>query len=349
MKRNELQFKYMQMLVLPLLIFSANGCKSQYGDFTIEDVGKEYLLNMEKLKPGLYYHIPNDEDVIGGNTSIRNVDRNHLEWKGSPDGNGYGYYQRNRDLGQVFKVSGDQIIEIDALVLRTSRGNNAIMEGAPGAELYIIFYEVGSAVGRELKINENGTSKGDMAIHGFDYQFNRADDFIEGDTYTFLYQFTGGIFPDIPPTDQYVYDGGKHQEYGEQEGHLHYFRCDFDDDSKVILEGGKTYAFMIGFVEPGDSRGIALAIDSEVHTKEAAEFVRDANGEVVWGIRREGNGTIPPTMIETTNPPLGTEVHSRLIEESMFPKNHFRSLVPTTNGYPDVDTYRTLQFYLELK
>jgi hypothetical protein len=33
----------------------------------------------------------------------------------------------------------------------------------------------------------------------------------------------------------------------------------------------------------------------------------------------------------------------------MFPENHWNTLPPTSNGFPDVDTYRTLQFYLELK
>ncbi len=44
---------------------------------------------------------------------------------------------------------------------------------------------------------------------------------------------------------------------------------------------------MIGFKEPGVDRGIALSITTEVHAKEAAQFVTDDNGLIRWGIRRE--------------------------------------------------------------
>jgi len=33
---------------------------------------------------------------------------------------------------------------------------------------------------------------------------------------------------------------------------------------------------------------------------------------------------------------------------SMFPENHCNTLKPTSDDYPDVDTYRTMEFYLEL-
>jgi hypothetical protein len=46
---------------------------------------------------------------------------------------------------------------------------------------------------------------------------------------------------------------------------------------ELVFEGGKRYAFMVGFDEPAGNRGIGLAITIEVHTREAAEFVSDAN------------------------------------------------------------------------
>ncbi len=331
--------------MIPFLI----SCEDPVGSFVVEDIGKSYELPKDLLLEGLYHHIAVDDDVIGGNTSIRNIDEGHLVWKGNPNGNGYGYFQRNRDLGQVLNIPKGMDVQLDALVLRTARGNNAIMQGAPGSQLVVVWYEVRAEKGREIHINENGTTKGDLATHGFDTQFNRADDYLEGANYVFLHRSIGGVFPDVQPTTQLVYDNGKGLPFGEQEGHLRYFRCDFMNSSELTLNGGKRYAFMIGFAEPGKDRGLALAIDSEVHTKETAAFVRDARGLARWGIRREGNGSIPPTMIGHSKPPSDKELHRTLVSESMFPKNHFETLAPTTDGYPDVDTYRTLQFYLELK
>lgn len=317
--------------------------------FEIQDLGKVYELNEAKLMRGLFHHIEDDKDVIGGNTSIRNIAKENLVWKGNPDSNGYGYFQRNRDLGQVFTVPTEHNVILDALVVRTSKGNNAIMEDAPKARLYINFYEVRTKSDEVIRINENGTTKGEDAAHGFDHQFNRADDFIEGDLYFFLHHFVGGIFPQIEPTTQFTYNTGNKQPFGEQEGHLRYFRCDFRNDSEILLEGGKTYAFLIGFSSPASNRGLALAIDTEVHTKEASEFLHDELGNIRWGIRREGNGTLPPTMIKQGQPPSDNEKYLKLVSESLFPSGHQKTMTPTSNGYPDVDTYRTLQFYLEAK
>ncbi|APQ15946.1 hypothetical protein [Maribacter hydrothermalis] len=334
-------------LLLAMLLVLA--CQAQKkGNFSIEALGKTYALDNEKLINGLFYHLEKDQ-VTGGNTSIRNVDENHLEWKGNPKENGFGYFQRNRDLGQVFQVPAENDVVIDALVLRTSRGNNALMKGAVGSRLRVVFFEVDIPANKLLKINENGTTKGERATHGFDHQFNRADDFIEGVEYTFLKQFIGGIFPEIPFTDQYVYDRGRGESFGEQPGHLVFFKCDFDEKDEITLKAGRKYAFIIGFESPGIDRGLALAINTEVHTKEAAQFVKDELGAVRWGIRREGNGALPPKMVSMNEPPKKGILLNQLLKESMFPKNHFSTLKPTTDGYPDVDTYRTLQFYLEVR
>lgn len=329
-------------LMISLISINANAQQS----LTIEDIGKTYLLQTGKLVKGLYFPIPT-EKVNHGNTSIRNTDEADLVWKGSPASNGFGYFQRNRDMGQVFNVPDSINVKIEALVLRTSKGNSALLEGTSGAELYVVFFEVKAKEGSTIKINENGTTKGDQATHGFDFQFNRCDDFIEGDKYIFLHRFSGGIFPDIKATTQTAYKTSDTLPYGEQEGHLRYIRFKFADTS-LYLEGGKRYAFIIGFTEPGKHRGIAWSISTKVHTKEAAKFVKDENGKVRWGIRREGDGTLPPTMIANPNPPTDSAAYKKLVAESMFPPNHFDTLSPTTNGYPDVDTYRTMEFYLEL-
>jgi len=334
-------------LIVTTIISSSFYFVVAQGQITIEDLGKTYELPKEKLVAGLYFHIPT-EKVNGGNTSIRNTDRENLVWKDSPNSNGYGYFQRNRDMGQVFNVPENVDVKVDALVLRTSKGNNALMNGAIGAELYVAFFEVRTKTGDSLRINENGTTKGDLATHGFDHELNRCDDFIEGVEYIFMQKVTAGVFPEVTPTTQYVYQRSENESHGEQEGHLRYFRFDFPEGQDISLEGGKRYAFMVGFEEAGKDRGIAWSISTEVHTKEAAEFVRDQNDKIRWGIRREGDGTLPPMMIENAEPPSDPEALEKLISESLFPENHYYTLAPTSDGYPDVDTYRTMEFYLEL-
>jgi len=86
-------------LIIIILYFNITYAQ---GNLTIEDLGKNYTLQAEKLLKGLYLHIPSDK-VNHGNTSIRNTDASHLVWKDSPSSNGYGYFQRNRDMGQVFE------------------------------------------------------------------------------------------------------------------------------------------------------------------------------------------------------------------------------------------------------
>jgi len=320
-----------------------------FAGLEIQELGKDYLFDEGKSRPGLFHHVE-AEDVIGGNTSVRNEGRESLAWKGKPDSNGYGYFQRNRDLGQVINVpaeGGD--VTLDAIVLRSSRGDNAVMAGTPGAEMYLQLFEVEISAGEILRINENGTSKDEPASHGFDHQFNRADDFIEGPDYRPIHRVAGGIFPQSPTTDRYVYDRGKREQFGEQLGHLRYFRFDLTEEDEITLKAGRRYAFMVGFEEPGRARGLALAISTAVHIKEAAEFVRDENGEMRWGVRREGNGGIVPRMIPSESPPSYSMDRERLEDESLFPSRHWNIIRPTSNGYPDVDTYRTLQFYIEVK
>jgi hypothetical protein len=329
-------------------MFLALSALKVHAGLVISDLGKTYLPDPNVTPAWLSQHIANKDDVIGGNTSVRNVDTSGLKWKGSSKDNGFGYFQRNRDLGQVFNVPAGEKIKIDAIVLRTARGNDAVMKGAPGSRMYVQFFEVGTIPGETIRINENGTTVGQQATHGFDLGLNRCDDFIEGASYRLLARATGGIFPAVAPTTQYVYNTGS-GPYGEQEGHLRFFRFDMTGSDELVLDGGKRYAFIAGFEQPGPDRGIGLAITTEVHTKAAAVFVVDAKGVNRWGIRREGDGTLPPTMAGTATPSTDQTLLAKLIAESMFAPDHWNSLMPTSDGYPDVDTYRTLQFYIETK
>ena len=315
----------------------------------IEDIGKQYSLDPQKTPPGLCHHLADRNQASGGNTSVRNEEAAHLKWKGTPDANGYGYFQRNRDLGQVFNLPAGPTVKLDAIVLRTGRGKNAVMAGTPGAQMYVQFYQVRVADGSVFRINENGTGKGQQATHGFDRQFNRADDFVEGAVYVPLRRVTGGVFPPVKPTTQSAYATGSGQPHGEQAGHLHFLRFKLTGEDQLLLQGGKRYAFMVGFEEPGAARGLGLAVDSAVHLKEPARFVHDLNGQIRWGIRREGNGRLPPTMIDGPEPPTDPRLRRQLIAEAVFAPNHWDTLSPTSDGYPDVQTYMTLQFYLEVQ
>ncbi len=333
--------------LLSLSLSSAHAADRSIADLSIVDLGKDFQFNPTRTRPGLYHHLETSE-VTGGNTSLRNESAETLAWKGQPDSNGFGYFQRNRDLGQVFNVPAGDDVRLDAIVLRTSRGNNAVMAGTPGAAMYVQLYRVVSDDG-EIRIDENGTTVGQRATHGFDHQFNRCDDFVAGDAYEPIGRFTGGLFPDVPPTTQYTYQKDRGTPFGEQPGHLRFFRIDIADGVEPILKAGQRYAFLVGFESPGTDRGLALAISSSVHEKKPAEFVRDENDGIRWGIRREGDGGLIPTMVASADPPADQELRSKLIGESMFPANHFDTIGPSTDGYPDVATYQTLQFYVEVK
>ncbi|MBN2012795.1 hypothetical protein JW960_25925 [candidate division KSB1 bacterium] len=312
----------------------------------IEDLGKIYDHN---CLPGMYHHLETKKAVCDGNTSVRNTASEFLEWKGKPNSNGYGYFQRNRDLGQVFNVPGTDTIIVTAVVMRTSKGNNAVMAGAPGANMYLQLFAVRTKNGEQLRINDNGTPMGTQATHGFDMALHRCDDFVEGVEYVPLKRSENGIFPEsIPPTTHHAFRTRDGKILPEQEGHLRYFRLKLTGNDVWVLEGGKRYAFILGFAEAGKNRGVALAVDSQTHLPDAPVFLRDSNNIPWWGIRREGNGKLPPTMIASPNPPKDRIEYNKLVNESLFPPNHWDILSPTSEGYPDVDTYHIFQFYLEV-
>lgn len=66
-----------------------------------------------------------------------------------------------------------------------------------------------------------------------------------------------------------------------------------------------------------------------------------------WGLRREGNGVTPPRMIPGERPPGDLDALHPLQAEATFPTGEARyAMPPTCDGYPDVDTYRDLEFYI---
>jgi hypothetical protein len=267
----------------------------------------------------------------GGSTSIRNTDRAHLEWKTN------GYFQRNRDLGQVFTAPRD--FQLRALVLRTGPSDAAVLADTPGAKVFVQFFEVTG----EPRIHNNGTPPGTDAKHGFSRN-HRCDDFLTGVAYRPLGVVNGGTFPALPATRDF--DG---RPTGNEAGRLVYLRWQLAGEARLRFQAGKRYAFMVGCEEPGRARGFTLA-NANAAGVPAPPSLTDAHDRYPggWGLRREGDGTLPPTMFPGERPPEHSAKVAQLHREALFAEGASRySLSPTTDGFPDVDTYRDLEFYLE--
>lgn len=289
---------------------------------SVEDLGKGYRLDPAVTPDYLYFAISDG----GGTTSIRARDSLTLRWKDE------GYFQRNRELGQTFSIPADTAFVLDALVVRTGNSSSAVLEGAPGAPVQLQLFEVTG----EPTINDNGTPRGTESEHGFSTN-HRTDDYLEGLTYTSLFVARGGTFPAVGPTDQ---NGG-------QPGHLRYLRFDLEGEAEIVLEGGKRYAWLLGFDGPGAARGFSLGNNNTAASGAAPALRTDARGEAWWSLRREGDGTLPPSRVPGEEPPANPDTVAALRSESLFQPGYEWNLPPTTDGWPDVDTYRTMEFYLE--
>ena len=292
----------------------------------VTDLGKNYTYDPEKTPANLYF----DDTDTGGNTStsVRNNSYDNLEWK--PDD---GYYQRNRDLGMVFNPLVD--MTLDAIVLRTSNSFKAVKTGAPGAPMIMQIYEV---VGTPV-LNNNGTGEGDTAEGRFQTT-HAADDFVEGVTYVPLLLATGGTFPIMDVTS-----------ITKTAGKLRYMRWDLTADMQLI--GGRRYMFCIGFEKPIYDCSIAVAntnpISAQSKNGNNIYLHTDAANKKWWGVRREGNSTYPPTLAPSNDghhQEPDEPLKSTLKNESMFDEDRFNN-PPSSDGFPSIDTYRTLQFYIE--
>jgi hypothetical protein len=310
-----------------------------FAGLEVSAIGQKYVRDEAKTPPQLYW----SRDINPyGNTSARNEAEATLVWKGGDgDANGIGYFQRNRDLGQVFNIPAGQTLTIDAVILRTGNDTHAVMKGAPGAPVFMQFFEVEG----KPTLNDNGTPFGTPATHGWDMKHSKADDYITGVTYTSLRVVDGGRFPQLAPTTR-----------RGQSSHRVYLRWDLTGEDEVQLSGGESgrrYAFMVGFSQPGEAYGFALSNAWYMANEPAGstlKFVTDVDGAPLWGIRREGDGTLPPTMASRERPAPQTDLYRKLVRESLFPEGAARfALPPTSDGYPDVCTYRVYEFYIEMR
>ncbi len=258
----------------------------------------------------------------GGSTSIRNTPTDRLEWKTK------GYYQRNRDLGQVFNLPAGADREVSAVVVRTGNSNHAVLPGAAGASLFIQFFRVAS----EPRIDDAGTSRasGVRPTHGLSGQY-RADDRIVNVIYQPIALARGGRFPELSISD----------------GRLRYLRFALDPATPLQLAAGGSYAFLIGIDEPAADAGFTLGNRNLAGSDDDGALLLDPTGQPWWGIRREGDGVFPPTVVPGPVPPADDVA---LRQASLLPAGAARfDLAPSSEGYPDVDTYRSLEFAVELR
>ena len=105
---------------------------------------------------------------------------------------------------------------------------------------------------------------------------------------------------------------------------------------------------MVGFIEPGPDRNFTLANRNNASSPRPPAIIdTDDTYGGGWSLRREGNGQKPPLMIPGPRPPSEPVQLLQLQAEATFPSGKERfAISPTCDGYPDVDTYRDLEFYL---
>lgn len=312
-----------KILILLIAVLSHITSHSQtfnYNELVVSGIGKSYSFDPAAIRE--YFSISDG----GGTTSIRNMDSVTIQWKDK------GYFQRNRDLGQIF-IPKEELV-LDAIVLRTGPSDKAVLEGAPGSKVFIQFFEVeGDPV-----INDNGTPTGTESTHGFSTN-HRTDDFIEGITYIPFDTIYEGLFPENIPV---TYKNG---QLVSNAGKQYYMRWHFPDPP--VFEANKRYAFIVGISESGPDRGFSLGNRNDASNPASPTLDKNPYPGG-WGMRREGDGTIPPTMQPSVDPPDDQELLKTLYQESLFPKGEERFLLPpNSDGYPDVDTYRALEFYME--
>lgn len=329
--RSQIRF---QVLLSTLLIMMVP-CNRVHADLRISELGKlapglsgqdEQLGTQKKWMKVRQLLGEHAEPVVakqlgsnlGGNTSVRN--ESPLIWKDK------GYYRRARDLGQVFTAPQDFTLE--AIVLRTGNAHLAFLPGAAGAEVFVQFFEVtGTPV-----INDNGTPPETSAKHGFSTN-HRCDDFVMGVQYQPLRVVTGGRLPDLSP---------------QGDGKLTYMKWSFTGEDRLRFEEGQRYAFMVGFVEPAPERNFTLANRNNAGSPRKPAMVDGLDTYPDgWGLRREGSGKTPPLKVPGEQPPEDPVMLMQLKRESAFPQGEARyAITPTCEGYPDVDTYRDLEFYI---
>lgn len=284
-----------------------------------------------------------------GNTSVANDASLSVRWSGqaledktsgfgyfTPEGDEIAYMHRNRDLGQVFAFEGADHKRLKSIVVKTGYGSNVVRRGMYGQKVSIQIFKVsGNAV-----LNDNGSDSTMSAFHGFPHNRHEIeipshrDDFYEGLDFKSVHVFTGFTFPEKTHFGFENNSMDVSPDHDMLKGRL--LKFEFPDYPVVTLEPGVSYAFMLMIDEIGVDRGFTLANES---------FGSYPFGH---GIRREGDGRFPPVPFNTEKS-FHDDVNYDAVISSRLPEDYQEriKLMPGTNGYPDVCTWRDLFFYVE--
>ncbi len=284
-----------------------------------------------------------------GNTSVANDSSVSIKWSGESveETGGFGYFtkeghevaylKRNRDLGQIFTYPDSlSAKQLKSVTVRLGFGSNVVREGMYGQNISLQFLKV---IGNGT-LNNNGSDSTMSALHGFPHnRYSEAiahhrDDYYEGLEFKSIEVFSGYQFPlkkDFGFDNDTVAVSPDHPDLKGK-----FLQYIVPETSDIILEPGKRYAFMLMIDEIGEDRGFTLANWS------VGSY---AGGH---GIRREGNGQFPPVPFDPSK--LLSDSANELAVKSAFLSSDFKeriNLMPGTNGYPDVCTYRDHVFYIE--
>lgn len=159
-----------------------------------------------------------------------------------------------------------------------------------------------------------------------------SDDFMEGETYTHLHRASGGVIPEGLRLNDYL-------------------RWEFTGDDQIFLEPNTQYAFLFLFDEPaaeGVNRNIPLSNRNVLFGGRLSDAFPDGHL-----IRREGSSVdFDAVFIRDKKDPADVDAARHAasfpVKADGTPDLEARlAIQPGTLGYPDVDTYRDLYFYIE--
>ncbi len=253
---------------------------------------------------------------------------------GSPnptDPEGGVFHVRDRDLGQTFTAPADRPFRLDAITLRVGpvAYDSLAGLGTPRMLLQIL------AVAGKPVVHDNGTTAPGLTVSRGYPGVPEADDYITGETYASLLTVGGGVLPAGLRAGETDPKGPVEHSSGTL------LRFEIPAAHRIVLYPGRTYAFMVGFEEPGAERSLALDNYDYLNLRDAPA-VLERTGPYPGGhaIRREGSLEHPHTRV--------AEAFSSNPAASAFPPRTVRlAQQPGTWGRPDVDTYRDLVFWIE--
>lgn len=305
--------------------------------------GRIHLVNMPDTSGILAAYYGFDR---GGNTSVAFDLDDSFKWSGespfkkdgfgyfSPDGKEIPYIKRDRDIGQTFRIDGTTPVKLRSLTVRLGFGDNVVRPGMYNKKLSVQFFEVSG----EPTIYNNGSKTGARAFHGFPHDRLNSDipperdDYLTGEKYEQIALFTGFTFPGKEEFG-FEKDTTVPPDHEKLKGRL--LKFSFPEGNMITLEPGRQYAFMILINRQGENVGFTLA--------------NNYTGNYPGGhaIRRDGSGTFPPAIADPSHD-FRSPANKAAFKSAHFPAKMRKrlSINPSTNGYPDVDTWRDIYFIL---